>query len=308
MAAGTLYLIPTPIGDPADLGARAARLLREVELLYAEDTRSARRLLDTLGIARAARSCHDANETARAVEIAEHLRQGRMVGLMSEAGMPGISDPGHRVVREALAAGARVVPVPGPSAVLAALVASGLPTDRFFYAGFGPRKGKPRADWLAMLAGIPATLVLFESPLRAADTLAELAEALGDRPACLCRELSKVHEELVRGGLRELAARYRDARPLGEITLVVGGPATLAKPGAHRPRLGAAPAAEPFDDDHLTTRARALLDAGLTVRDTTRRLVAETRLSRGRVYPIVLAVRDAGGPRGQNSSAPSTKN
>jgi 16S rRNA (cytidine1402-2'-O)-methyltransferase len=196
---GTLYVVASPIGHAQDLSPRALETLRTADLVLAEDTRSARKLLDGHGIDRRTQSCFDANEPARATQAAALLRSGASIALLSEAGTPTVSDPGYRVVRAAIAAGARVVPVPGPSAVLAALVGSGLPTDRFFFVGFPPRKAGARQGLLAQLRSLPATLVFFESPHRIGATLVDLVAVLGkDRPACLARELTKTHEEFAR--------------------------------------------------------------------------------------------------------------
>ncbi|MDZ4695724.1 MAG: 16S rRNA (cytidine(1402)-2'-O)-methyltransferase [Deltaproteobacteria bacterium] len=276
---GTLFVIAVPLGNPRDISARAIETLRMADDVYSEDTRSAARLLREVGIERSSRSCFDGNEGQRAEEIAQALLGGRNVALVSEAGTPAVSDPGFRVVRAAIAVGARVVPVPGASAPLCALVASGLPTDRFFFAGFPPRKGGGRREFFQMLSRIPATLILFESPVRVAETMADLAEVLGDRQACLAREISKTHEEFVRGTLKELAGRYEDERPLGEITLVVAG---------------VDPAANVVDDEELGRRAQMMLNAGNSARDVTRMLVEETGLPRKRVYGVVLGVRGDG--------------
>jgi len=280
-SAGTLAVVATPIGNTDDLSPRAARALREAEIIVAEDTRTARRLL--AGVGRTGGeplllSCYDANEAARAVEIADRLRGGARVVLVSEAGTPLVSDPGYRVVAAAIAAGARVVPVPGPSAALAALVASGLPTDRFLFLGFPPRKPGPRRKLFESVRVLPATLVVYESPLRAAATLADLAAVLGaERPACLARELTKEHEELVRDTLGGLAARYAEARPLGEVTLVVGGaPSDASEP------------AETLDDQALASRAAELIAGGLSPRDAARELAALTGRPRRDVYRIVV--------------------
>ncbi|MGA9654800.1 MAG: 16S rRNA (cytidine(1402)-2'-O)-methyltransferase, partial [Polyangia bacterium] len=199
---------------------------------------------------------------------------------LSEAGTPSVSDPGYRVVRAAIAAGARVVPVPGPSAVLAALVASGLPTDRFFFVGFPPRKTGARQGLLAQLRSLPATLVFFESPHRVAATLADLSAILGkDRPACVARELTKTHEEFVRGTLAELASRYASERPLGEVTLLVGG-ASAQDPQADGQR-----------DEDMRARARALLASGLSARDAADALASETSRPRRETYRLVLDLR-----------------
>ena len=251
--------------------------LRAADVVLAEDTRSARKLLLGHGIERRTQSCFDANEPERAEEAVAWLRSGQNVALVSEAGTPAVSDPGYRVVRAAIAAGARVVPVPGPSAVLAALVASGLPTDSFFFAGFPPRKSGARRSLFARLLTLPATLVFYESPHRVSATLAELAAVLGpERPACLARELTKVHEEIVRGSLGELARRYQAERPLGEVTLVVGG---------------ADPQAGGDDEDALCEHARALLASGMSARDAADTLAAESQRPRRELYQLVLALR-----------------
>ncbi|HJX62854.1 MAG TPA: 16S rRNA (cytidine(1402)-2'-O)-methyltransferase [Polyangia bacterium] len=270
----------SPIGNAQDLSPRALETLRTADLVLAEDTRSARKLLEGHGIDRRTQSCFDANEPARAAQAATLLRSGASIALLSEAGTPTVSDPGYRVVRAAIAAGARIVPVPGPSAVLAALVGSGLPTDQFFFVGFPPRKTGARQGLLAQLASLPATLVFFESPHRVAATLTDLSAILGkDRPACVARELTKTHEEFVRGTLAELAARYASERPLGEVTLVVGGAATLEGEGDGQ------------RDEDMRARARTLLASGLSARDAAETLASETGRPRRETYRLVLDLR-----------------
>ncbi|HXU65683.1 MAG TPA: 16S rRNA (cytidine(1402)-2'-O)-methyltransferase [Polyangia bacterium] len=273
---GTLFVVATPLGDPRDLSPRAADTLRAAELIVAEDTRSARRLLSEIGVAdKTVVSCFDANEAARAAEVAARLEAGAQVALISEAGTPLVSDPGFRVVAAAVAVGARVVPVPGPSAILAALVAAGLPTDRFLFLGFPPRKSGARRRLFETVRTLPFTLVLYESPLRAAATLADLGTVLGDdRAACLARELTKPHEELVRDTLGGLAARYATDRPLGEVTLVVAGaPATAA--------------AEELDDDEIRARAAELMAAGQSTGDAARALAETTGRPRREIYNLI---------------------
>ncbi|HEV3030515.1 MAG TPA: 16S rRNA (cytidine(1402)-2'-O)-methyltransferase, partial [Polyangia bacterium] len=232
---GSLTVVATPLGNADDLSPRAACALRTATVLVAEDTRSARRLLANLGAGgagapRTILSCYDANEAARAAEVADRLRAGVDVVLVCEAGTPLVSDPGYRIVVAAIAAGARIVPVPGPAAVLAALVGSGLPSDRFLFHGFAPRKSGPRRRLFESLRALPATLVFYESPMRTAATLADLAATLGPgRRACVARELTKEHEEFARDTLGALAARYADGRPLGEVTLVVEGASAEAE-------------------------------------------------------------------------------
>ncbi len=275
-SSGILFVVSSHLGNPADLSPRAIATLRDADLILAEDTRTARALLVAHGIDKPTHSCFDANEAARAAEAAEWLRQGRNVALLSEAGTPTVSDPGFRIVRAAVEVGARVVPVPGPSAVLAALVASGLPTDRFFFAGFPPRRPGARRALFDSLRALPATLVLYESPHRVAATLADLAASLGtDRAACVARELTKTHEELVRGSLGELAARYAEDRPLGEVTLVVAGAGENS----------GAPADGGWED-----QARALLAQGRSSRDVADLMAASTRRPRREIYRSVLAL------------------
>jgi 16S rRNA (cytidine1402-2'-O)-methyltransferase len=280
---GTLYVVASPIGNAQDLSPRALETLRTADLVLAEDTRSARKLLGAQGIDRRTQSCFDANEPARAEQAAALLRSGASIALLSEAGTPTVSDPGYRVVRAAIAAGARVVPVPGPSAVLAALVGSGLATDRFVFLGFPPRKAGARHELLAQVRAFPATLVFFESPHRVAATLADLVAVLGaGRPACVGRELTKTHEEFVRGSLAELADRYASERPLGEVTLVVGG-APAQGEGVDGP-----------SDDEICARARVLLAKGASVRDAADALASETGRPRRETYRLVLDLRPRG--------------
>jgi 16S rRNA (cytidine1402-2'-O)-methyltransferase len=274
--AGTLFVVATPLGERRDLSARAAETLRAAELIVAEDTRSARRLLAEIGAGeKPVISCFDANEQARAADVAARLTDGAQVALISEAGTPLVSDPGYRVVAAAIAAGARVVPVPGPSAVLAALMAAGLPTDQFLFLGFPPRKPGPRRRLFESVRALPFTLVLYESPVRAPATLADLAAVLGaSRAACLARELTKPHEELVRGTLEALAARYADDRPLGEVTLVVAGAPESA-------------AVEELDDDEIRARAAELLAQGQSTGDAARALAEVTGRPRRDIYNLI---------------------
>lgn len=236
IAGGTLYLVSTPIGHLGDLSPRALALLEAADVLAAEDTRRTGRLLAHFGIPRRLESFHEQNEEAATRRILKFLEEGRSVALVSDAGTPGLSDPGFVLVRAAVAAGRPVVSVPGPSALLAALVASGLPTDAFTFIGFLPvRKGK-RRGLLASLAELPHTLVFYEGPHRLASTLAIMLEVLGDRWAAVCRELTKKFEEIRRGRLSELAEFYETSGAKGEFTLVVAG---AAFKGTLHPESGA---------------------------------------------------------------------
>lgn len=216
---GRLVVCPTPIGNLEDVTLRVLAALREADVVACEDTRRTRILLDRYGVSATLVSYHEHNETERASELVERMRAGANVALVSDAGMPLVSDPGYVLVQASVAAGLAVEVLPGPSAALAALVASALPADRWRFVGFLPRKAKELAETF----GAPETLVAFESPRRVAASLSELAALDPDRPVAVCRELTKVHEEVVRGTASELAARYSDEPPRGEVVLVVGG-------------------------------------------------------------------------------------
>lgn len=220
---GTLYLVATPIGNLDDLSTRAAQVLCEVDLIASEDTRRTGVLLKRVGSRVPQISYHDHNAARRVPGIVERLQAGESIAVVSDAGTPTVSDPGFRLVRAAREAGLPVVPIPGPSAVLAALSGAGLPTDRFVFLGFlPPRPGRAR-KLLDGAAQLPMTLILFVSPHKVPATLAMLVDRLGDRDACLCRELTKLHETFDRGTLGELSDRYGTGKVRGEITLVVAG-------------------------------------------------------------------------------------
>ena len=276
---GTLFIVGTPIGNLEDLSLRAARVLREADVIAAEDTRTAKQLLvhvDALGPANPARtlvSYFEGNEATRAGELAEALRAGRKVCVISEAGMPGVSDPGSYAVAAAIATGARVEVIAGPSATLAALIGSGLPTDRFTFLGFLSREAGARRAMLGTLRAEPATMIFYEAPDRVGATLADAADAFGaDRPASLARELTKLYEEHVRGTLGELAARYAEIAPRGECTLVIGGSAGVV------------------DAVDVEAELRALLATGLGPKDAAARLVVRTGKPRRVLYQLALAL------------------
>jgi len=269
---GTLYVVATPIGNLEDVTLRALRVLREAALVACEDTRRTARLLQAHGISTPTTSFFEHNERWKGERILNALREGRDIALVSDAGTPGISDPGFRLVREARAEGLPVIPVPGPSAVVAALSVSGLPTDRFLFVGFLPSRVQARRAALRDLAAERSTLVVYEAPTRALDTLADMAEAWGDREAFLCREATKVHEEYVRGRLSTLQGTLAARGEVkGEIVLVVAGapeaPAAEGKPEEVYARLAA---------EGLTRRA--------AVKETARRLGLPAR----EVYRRVL--------------------
>jgi len=219
---GTLYVVATPIGNLEDVTLRALRVLREVRLIAAEDTRTARKLLARYDIPTPTTSYFEHNKAAKMPQVLAALAEGD-VALVSEAGMPGLSDPGYELIRAAIEAGHPVVPIPGPSAITTALAVAGLPADRFLFLGFLPRRQKERRELLAEVAGLPWTLVFFEAPHRILESLADVEEVLGNRPMVAARELTKVHEEIARGTVRELRARLEAGDTRGEFTLVVAG-------------------------------------------------------------------------------------
>ncbi len=219
---GTLYLVSTPIGNLEDITIRALRVLREVALIAAEDTRRTRILLQRYEIDTPLISYHDHSGASRQEEILEALRNGD-VALVSDAGTPGLSDPGYSLVRAALEAGFAVEAIPGPTALVTALVLSGLPTDRFLFLGYLPRQKRARRDLLEAVGGLPYTLVCFEAPHRLPETLADMEEVLGDRPIAIARELTKVHQEVRRERLGQAREHLAQVRPRGEFTLVVAG-------------------------------------------------------------------------------------
>jgi len=269
---GTLFVVATPLGNLEDLTLRAIRVLRTVGLVACEDTRRTRRLLSSQGITTPATSYFEHNERWKGARILEALRAGRDVALVSDAGTPGISDPGYRLVRDARAEGLPVVPVPGPSAVVAALSVSGLPTDRFLFVGFLPPRPEARRRELESLRDGRETLVFYESPVRVVGCLADLAAVLGDREAFLCREATKLHEEYVRGRLSELRALLAErARVKGEIVLVVSGAAEGREAGEGTvPREELAALFERLVAEGLTRRAavkEAARRAGLPARE-----------------------------------------
>jgi 16S rRNA (cytidine1402-2'-O)-methyltransferase len=277
-----LHVVATPIGNLEDVTLRALRVLREADLLLAEDTRRTRILLDRHGISAKPVSLHAHNEAARIARALAVLDAGGSVALVSDAGTPLVSDPGARLVAAAADAGHAVVPVPGASALLAALVAAALPAERFSFVGFLPRKASARDALLASLAAREDALVFFESPKRVAATLARLCGVLGDRPACVARELTKRHEELARGMLSELAQRFAEGAR-GEVTIVVAG----AAPGA---AVAAAAAGSDTGDD-LDAAIRAGVAAGRPSRELAAEIAKRHRLPRREVYARVVSLR-----------------
>ena len=228
-----VYLVATPIGNLEDITLRALRTLRECDLIACEDTRHTRKLLNRYEVQKPLISCHEHNERERAQQIVERVLAGQAVAIVSDAGLPGISDPGYRVVQAAIAAGVRVIPIPGPSAVDTAIVASGLPTDSFLYAGFLPARSGQRIKTLEELAAEKATLVFYEAPHRLLRALQDALSVLGDRQAVVARELTKTHEEFIRGTLAEINADLAARESVkGEIVLLIAGLNQAAEPAA----------------------------------------------------------------------------
>jgi 16S rRNA (cytidine1402-2'-O)-methyltransferase len=277
MTTGRLLIGATPLGQPSDASARLVKALASADVVAAEDTRRIRTLAKALDVKLAGRvmSLYDANEAARVPALVDEIEAGATVLLVSDAGMPLISDPGYRLVAACIGAGALVQCLPGPSAVTTALAVSGLPVERFCFEGFAPRKKSARMSWLRTLAAEPRTCVFFESPRRVPDTLRDAVEALGtERRAVVCRELTKTHEEIVRGTLGELAEWASDG-VLGEITVVLAG----ATPKA--------------DLDTLVADVQALVDEGARVKDACAQVISANpgAPSRRELYDAVLRSR-----------------
>ncbi|MGZ4125840.1 MAG: 16S rRNA (cytidine(1402)-2'-O)-methyltransferase [Actinomycetota bacterium] len=268
---GTLFVVGTPIGNLGDVTERARETLAAVDVVAAEDTRRSGRLLAHLGISKPLVSFFEGNEERRTAELVARLGAGEDVALVTDAGMPAVSDPGFRLVRACIDAGVRVTAVPGPSAAIAALGVSGLPTDRFAFEGFLPRRAGERRARLEALAGDPRTLVLFEAPGRLVALLADAREAMGDRRVAVARELTKLHEEVVRGRISEALERFATTAPKGEIVVVLeGAPPPVRDPAA------------------AVDEARALVAAGARKRDAAADAARRHGVSVNEVYRALL--------------------
>jgi len=276
MMSATLYIIATPIGNLEDMTYRAVRILGEVDLIAAEDTRHSLKLLNHFNISKPLTSYFDHNQQFKGERILNALRQGKSVALISDAGTPCISDPGYNLVRDAVAEGIPVVPIPGACAAITALSGSGLPSDSFTFAGFPPaRQGKRRA-FLTDMAHLPGTLVLYEAPHRLEETLRDIRETLGERQVVVARELSKIYEEFIRGSVPEVMAAVTQGKARGEIVILVA-------PG------------EPVQEqtEALDSLLRRLLDEeGLSVKDAARKAALITGTSRNEAYSEALRLKD----------------
>ena len=277
--AGSLYIVATPIGNLEDITQRALRVLREVDLVACEDTRHTRKLLNHYGISTKTISYHEHNERERTAELQARLEDGANVAVVSDAGTPAVSDPGFRLVRLAAESGVRVVPIPGPTALISALVASGLPTDEFFFGGFLPARSNARRARLAELRSLNATIIFYEAPHRIAATLKDAREILGEREAVVARELTKLHEEIARGRLSELAERYSSSETArGEIVLVIDRTVIADKASETKPVASIASLVEIFEQQGLDQRAalkKTARELGISRAEAYRRLVAE---------------------------------
>jgi len=273
---GILYLVPTPIGNLEDITLRALRVLREVKLIAAEDTRTSRVLLQHFEITTPLTSYHEHNKLAKLDAIFAALESGD-VALVSDAGTPGISDPGYELIREAIARGVTVTPLPGANAALTALIGSGLTTETFIFAGFPPRKPKQRRELFERLAHVPRTLIFYESPNRLTDMLADIDAVLADRPVVVARELTKIYEEFRRGTAAELLAHFTATPPRGEIVVLIDG----------------APPETPviWGEDAVNDALRERLEAGESLRDAAKAIASESGWDRKAVYETGLKLK-----------------
>lgn len=276
---GILYVVSTSIGNLEDITHRAVRVLSEVDVIACEDTRHTRKLLNHYGVKTKTVSYHEHNERERAAQLLESLESGLDIAIVSDAGTPGISDPGFRIVRLALENGVPVVPVPGPTALISALVASGLPSDEFFFGGFLPARTSQRRTRLMELASIPATLVFYEAPHRIAGSLRDAREILGEREAVIARELTKLHEEILRGRLSELAQRFSTGEEgRGEMVLLID-------------RKVIRGATRESDSSEISSVVAALEAEGVDARSALKKAAKKLGISRDEAYRRLSAER-----------------
>ncbi|MGE5267540.1 MAG: 16S rRNA (cytidine(1402)-2'-O)-methyltransferase [Deltaproteobacteria bacterium] len=273
-----LYIVATPIGNLADITLRALAALARADVIYCEDTRHSRHLLAHFGISRPLRPYHEHNADEQRPRILADLSRQSRIALISDAGTPLISDPGYKLVRDCIAQGHAVTTMPGASAILTSLAVAGLPTDTFMFAGFLPPRTGARQSRIAELAAVPATLVFFEAPTRLAGALSDLASGLGNRPAVVARELTKLHEEVARGTLSSLAAAFSEAPPKGEIVILV-----------------AAPEDQDVSDERITDALAQALEH-MSLRDAAKVVADRFSVPKARVYDLGLKIRSSGSP------------
>jgi 16S rRNA (cytidine1402-2'-O)-methyltransferase len=272
---GILYIVPTPIGNLEDITLRALRILKEVDLIAAEDTRHTQHLLTHFGIDKPLTSYHDHNEREKAQALVERIKDGANLALVSDAGTPGIADPGFRLVSAAIRAGIKIVPLPGASALATALSASGLPTDRFLFEGFLPAKKQVRKNKLQALRDCTATLVFYEAPHRLNDTLSDMQQILGERMIVIAREVSKVYEEFLRGTVSEVIHQLAGQDVKGEVTVVVHGSTSEAR----------------VTEEQLRSDIQRLIGEGVGVKEISQLFGERYGLSKREVYRLTLAVK-----------------
>ena len=272
---GTLYVVGTPIGNLEDMTFRAVRILQTVDLIAAEDTRHTGKLLQHFQITAPQLSYHDHNSTSRVPELLAQLSSGKAIALVTDAGMPGISDPGYELVKACVEAGILVVPIPGPSAVITALSAAGLPTEKFVFEGFLPTKKQDRQERLEFLQAEARTIIFYESPHRLRQTLQDLAAVLGERQIVLARELTKLHEEFWRGRIGDAITHYTEREPQGEYTLVVAG-FPLVKPQ--------------LSEAELISELQQIMAQGISRSQASRQLANATSLPRRQLYQLALSI------------------
>ncbi|MBE9218091.1 16S rRNA (cytidine(1402)-2'-O)-methyltransferase [Dolichospermum flos-aquae] len=273
---GTLYIVATPIGNLEDMTFRAVRILQAVDMIAAEDTRHTGKLLQHFQVRTPQISYYEHNSNSRIPELLEYLQYGKAIALVSDAGMPGISDPGYELIKACIDKNINVVPIPGASAVITALSAAGLPTDRFIFDGFLPAKSQRRKEYLTSLKGESRTLVFYESPHRLRDTLADLGEILGsDRYAVIARELTKLYEEFWRGTIGEGIANYQEKEPQGEYTLLVAGTSS------NKPQL---------TETELKNELLSMIKQGISRSQASREIAKDTGLPRRYLYQLALTI------------------
>ncbi len=275
---GILYIVGTPIGNLEDTTFRAVKTLQKVDLIAAEDTRHTSKLLQHFQILTLQLSYHQHNQQSRIPELIAKLHQGKTIALVTDAGMPGISDPGYELVKACVSESISVVPIPGVSASITALSVSGLPTNKFIFIGFLPTKNKPRQENLEALSNFPETIILYESPYRLKETLVDLAQVLGkNRKIVLGRELTKLHEEIWRGTIGEAIIYYQTNQPKGEFTLVIAG---------------AEQDTPVLSENTIKVELQELLAKGMSRSQASRQLAQQTNLSRRQIYQIALTIPD----------------
>jgi 16S rRNA (cytidine1402-2'-O)-methyltransferase len=277
--AGVLYVVATPIGNLEDITLRAVRILKEVDLIAAEDTRHTRILLSHYAIHTPLTSYHEHNERTKAQPLVERLVRGENIALLSDAGTPAISDPGYRLVVEAVRAGVQVVPLPGPSALAAVLSVSGLPTDRFVFEGFLPAKKQERKAKLGALRYETRTLIFYDAPHRLKESLVDMQEILGDREIVIAREVSKVHEEFLRGMIRLVTVQLADREVKGEITIIVRGSTDDSR----------------VSEEELRTAISQLVGGGMGVKAISEFLGERYHISKRKIYQMALQIKSSMG-------------